>query len=155
MMSGDQTISITARFREEEPEYLSKRDYEANVGSFVEYTEIKYKTLWTDALIRKYLGNPDYLVDLRGTIMSVSAIDCSPYIKRIYRKSRVAEAKASAGWKADTAKVSEQRNIRAKAKEKPEFRKLTCILCEHENAMKAAVDGWKCKYCGFETRTLD
>lgn len=148
-------MTVAATYREEEPEYLSRKDYEADAGSFVEYTQIKDKTLWTDSLIRKYLGNPDYLVDLRGTIMSVAAIDRSPYIKRIYRRARVAEAKASAGWKADTSKVSEQRNVRAKAKEKPEFQRLTCILCEHENAMKPTVDGWKCKSCGFETRTLD
>lgn len=149
-------VLVVPTYRFEEPDFLSKKDYEAKSSDFVEYRQIKGKhSLWTDTLIRKYLGNPDFLVDQRGTIISVAAIDRSPYILRIYRRSRVAEARNSEAWRIDSSKVIVGRSTREQVKAKPEVQRLTCILCEHERAMRETDTGWKCKFCGYETRSLD
>jgi hypothetical protein len=145
----------TNPFRTEDPEFISKATLGLLSDELTEHSGLKHGGIWTDTLIRKYLGNPDYLMDTRSTIYSINAIDNSPLIKKFYLKVRIDLARSSDQWQQDQKKVTARRETRVSTASRSANDQYSCILCEHDRAMKPYDTGWKCKFCGYETRSLE
>jgi hypothetical protein len=142
-------------YRSEEPGFLSAYEYNGGCSDFLKHSEIRLWPYWTDTLIRKYLGNPDFLMNAEGTVLDLEKEDFAPSLTRLFHAPRVEAAMRLSSWQADAHKVRVQREAREKAKNRRAFQRLICILCEREKAMQRFESGWRCKYCGYETKALD
>ena len=142
-------------YRTEEPGFLSAHEYNGGFSDFLKHSEIRLWPYWTDTLIRKYLGNPDFLMNAEGTVLDLDNEDFAPSLTRLFNASRVEAAMQLSSWQADAHRVKAHREARDRSKNRRAFQKLICILCEREKAMKSFESGWKCKYCGYETKALD
>jgi hypothetical protein len=143
------------QFRAMEPDYLSPKDFEENKSVFTLHSDLKKSDGWSDAMIRKYLGQADYLIDTRGFIRSLERADDSRLIHKAYWSERVKAVRANPDWVRDKEQLERSRSKRIAQARTPEKEKHTCILCETANAMRQCDTGWQCRVCGFETRSLD
>ena len=142
-------------YRTEEPGFLSANEYAGGVSGFIKHSEIRLWPYWTDTLIRKYLGNPDFLMNAEGTVLDLEKEDFAPSLTRLFYTDRVEAAMRLSSWQADAHRVKAQREAKDRSKNHRAFQRLVCILCEREKAMKRFESGWRCKYCGYETNAID